>query len=145
MVSKQRVCPACGKNRLCHPQEVKTVFRWKSWSGEIELLDHDDAQIVCSYCRAIAVGDDWMRLTSKNQRAYELSKSGSKTKDEYREILGSLPQEAYEPNRSESLASDNGAIDDSDARTDSNTSESDDDSVPRTDSGNRLEPTGGEW
>jgi Zn-finger nucleic acid-binding protein len=55
----------------------------------------EDAELFCSYCRAVKMDNgEWDRLMSVDQRAYNLSRSGSKSKQEYKERLtrGSLPE-----------------------------------------------------
>lgn len=86
-----RTCPACGKDRVCSPAGARNIYQTGSWPNESLL---DEAERVCSYCQAVRIDGQWCdRLQSASERAWELAQAGSKSHDEYTEILGELPDD----------------------------------------------------
>lgn len=78
-------CPGCGKGRLHDPWTVKQVFpHWDEW-GATAMLER--AELVCSFCKAVKINGEWTRMMSVSQRAYNLSRSGTKSKREYVDVL----------------------------------------------------------
>lgn len=85
-------CPYCEKDRVTTPDSADRVFQTSGWGATSKL---DDAELVCSYCRAVRIDGSWERMQSADSRAYELSQSSSsKGVGEYKDILS-----AGEPDR----------------------------------------------
>lgn len=75
-------------NRLCGVEETKRVFRVNERWGAISMLD--DADLVCSYCRAVRISGKWRRMQSVERRARQLAESSDRHGYEhYREKLTS--------------------------------------------------------
>jgi len=87
-----RTCPACQTDSLLSVQEARMVYGSLSRFGADALLE--DADRICEFCRAIRLSPgDWDRIMSVDQRSYNLSQGGNKSKAEYRDKLtaGQLP------------------------------------------------------
>lgn len=87
-----RTCPACESDSLLSVTEARMVYGSLSRFGADALAE--DADRICEFCRAIRLSPgEWDRLMSVDQRAYNLSQGGNKSKAEYREKLtsGTLP------------------------------------------------------
>lgn len=87
-----RECPLCGHERVCSVRDAHQVFRVSEWQVAESMFE--DADRVCSLCKAVRIDGTWDRAQSVDSRAWELAQaSDSKTADEYREILTAGPRE----------------------------------------------------
>jgi len=104
-----RTCPACKSESLLSVKDARAVYGSLSRFGADALLD--DATLLCEWCRAVKMDSgEWDRLMSVEQRSYNLSRTGNKSKQEYREKLtrGTLPTSGSEDNSDGSKVEDTG-------------------------------------
>lgn len=81
-------CPVCtNSDHLCSPEGAKAVYDTRSWQGKTGLLNVSSADVVCAWCKAIRIDGEWTRIQSVESRADQLSRSGNKSKQEYRDSL----------------------------------------------------------
>jgi NMD protein affecting ribosome stability and mRNA decay len=81
-------CPVCGNDsHICPPESALRVYDTGTWRGKTGLLKVPSAETVCAWCKAIKIDGDWTRIQSVDSRADELSRTGNKSKQEYRETL----------------------------------------------------------
>jgi hypothetical protein len=90
-------------------KEARAVYGSLSRFGADALLD--DADRVCEFCCVARLETgEWERLMSVDQRSYNLSQSGTKSKAEYRDKLtaGSLPTSGSDSSDDETNIKDTG-------------------------------------
>jgi hypothetical protein len=91
--SAPRTCPGCGEDRVVSVETAKKVYDTRSWGGAASMMEYDEAELVCEYCKAICISGDWTRMQTVRSRAWELTQaSSSKGPDEYKEILTAGPE-----------------------------------------------------
>ena len=92
MSAADRTCPACRSESLLSVKEARAVYGSLSRFGADALLD--DADRLCEFCHVARLDSgEWERLESVSQVAYDKSRTGNKSKADYKDKLtrGSLP------------------------------------------------------
>lgn len=81
-------CPVCGNsNHLATPEEAHAAYNTSSWRGNTGMLEVSSADLLCAWCKSIRISGEWTRFQTVDSRAQELSRSGNKTKSEYKDSL----------------------------------------------------------
>ena len=92
-MKSDRQCPSCLSKSVISVKEARMIYPSLSRFGADALLE--DADLMCTHCHVARMeSGEWRRLESVSQVAYDKSRTGNKSKAEYKAKLtrGSLPE-----------------------------------------------------